>query len=52
MKSAGDKKKQAPANEHERDFYFDELMTAQPEATQEYFRAKLAANTTKRKSDT
>ncbi|HWA01214.1 MAG TPA: hypothetical protein VG841_12965 [Caulobacterales bacterium] len=43
--ASGDDKKPAPAHEpHERDFYLDELMTAQPEATQEYFRARLRAS--------
>lgn len=33
-----------PASDHERgDWFFDELMTPQPDAAQEYFRARLKA---------
>ena len=36
------------------DFFYDELMTAQPEATQEFYRArlKLEREAAKKKSDT
>jgi hypothetical protein len=31
----------AGTHAHERDFFFDELMTAQPDATREYLRERL-----------
>jgi hypothetical protein len=39
--------KRTDAHLHERDFFFDELMTAQPDATREFFRERLKQQTPK-----
>lgn len=41
MPAADKTAKRTIAAPHERDFFFDELMTAQPDATREYFRERL-----------
>ena len=38
---AADKTAKRESSAHERDFFFDELMTAQPDATREYLRERL-----------
>lgn len=41
MTGASGEDKRTPREASESDWFFDELMTAQPEATQEFFRARL-----------
>jgi hypothetical protein len=48
QKPAADKTaKRTNTSAHERDFFFDELMTAQPDATRDYFRERLKLQTPK-----
>lgn len=45
MTKKTDRPEEKPARKHDadahRDFYFDELMTPQPDATREFFRSRL-----------
>lgn len=51
-KPAADKTaKRTEAHAHERDFFFDELMTAQPDATREYLRQRLKQQAPKPRRD-
>ena len=40
--------KPAPASSRHDDWFYDELMTAQPDATQEYFRQQLMKHVAKK----